>query len=314
MNRLLYTILLAITSVLLSTAQATRPESISNYQAIFIPYYDARGELSIAIRKFNRDYGLYYLSVNPFTFATQIVQARKVDLSRPLLDRITNTPYQRALLVYTGEPYSLQNGGITHAKADVDGVFLTIDMCPSRKPFERNFFNALIKLVKLRHNPVPIAISITGLWLQKHVTEFNWLLEQQAKQRLTITWINHSFSHPYDSAKPLQQNFLLTSNISLRHEILDVEQLLLEHGQIPSVFFRFPGLVADKNLMLFLRELGLIPLGADAWLAKGQKPKPGSIILIHGNGNEPRGIKLLLPQLPRLKLLSLTEVLKGASP
>ena len=28
-------------------------------------------------------------------------------------------------------------------------------------------------------------------------------------------------------------------------------------------------------------------LGADAWLAIGQKPGPGSIVLVHPNGNEP---------------------------
>ena len=36
---------------------------------------------------------------------------------------------------------------------------------------------------------------------------------------------------------------------------------------------------------------GLIPIGSDAWLAKGQPVHKGSIVLIHGNGNEPVGIK-----------------------
>jgi hypothetical protein len=39
---------------------------------------------------------------------------------------------------------------------------------------------------------------------------------------------------------------------------------------------------------------GLIPVGSDAWLAKKQKPESGSIVLIHGNGNEPLGITKFL--------------------
>ncbi|WP_345329642.1 hypothetical protein [Mucilaginibacter defluvii] len=35
---------------------------------------------------------------------------------------------------------------------------------------------------------------------------------------------------------------------------------------------------------------GLIQVGSDAWLAKGQRATPGSIVLIHGNGNEPIGV------------------------
>ena len=42
----------------------------------------------------------------------------------------------------------------------------------------------------------------------------------------------------------------------------------------------------------------LIPLGANAWIAKSQKPQNGSIILVHGNKNEPQGIKMFLEQLP----------------
>jgi len=34
----------------------------------------------------------------------------------------------------------------------------------------------------------------------------------------------------------------------------------------------------------------LIPIGTDAWLAKGQQAENGSIVLIHGNGNEPVGV------------------------
>ena len=34
----------------------------------------------------------------------------------------------------------------------------------------------------------------------------------------------------------------------------------------------------------------LISLGADAWLALGQRPGEGSIVLVHPNGNEETGL------------------------
>ena len=83
----------------------------------------------------------------------------------------------------------------------------------------------------------------------------------------------------------------------LESEVLDTEKVFLRLGILPSVFFRFPGLVSDVAGLATLRRLGLIPLGAGAWLAKGEPAARGSVILVHGNGNEPRGIDRLLPLL-----------------
>ena len=52
-----------------------------------------------------------------------------------------------------------------------------------------------------------------------------------------------------------------------------------------------PGLVSDSNIFDKVISYGLIPIGSDAWLAKNQIPGQGSIVLIHGNGNEPVGIE-----------------------
>jgi hypothetical protein len=66
---------------------------------------------------------------------------------------------------------------------------------------------------------------------------------------------------------------------------------LLQYGFLSSVFFRFPGLVSDQQVVDSVVSYGLIPIGSDAWLAKGQPVHRGSIMLIHGNGNEPVGIQ-----------------------
>jgi hypothetical protein len=83
--------------------------------------------------------------------------------------------------------------------------------------------------------------------------------------------------------------------INLDTEILLTEQYLLEHNQTPSVFFRFPGLVSNTMLLNQLKKFGLIPLSADAWLAKDEPITPGGIVLVHGNGNEHSGITLVNP-------------------
>ncbi|ASV33309.1 hypothetical protein GWK90_09385 [Candidatus Hamiltonella defensa] len=88
------------------------------------------------------------------------------------------------------------------------------------------------------------------------------------------------------------------------------EKLLLEKNELPSVFFRFPGLVSDEKTVKKVNQFGLIPVGSDAWLAKGEKAKPGSIILIHGNGNEPKGIEIASKLIKNhIKWLPLNEAL-----
>lgn len=39
----------------------------------------------------------------------------------------------------------------------------------------------------------------------------------------------------------------------MQDEVLLLEKALLKHGELPSVFFRFPGLISDKKLVLALK-------------------------------------------------------------
>ncbi len=137
---------------------------------------------------------------------------------------------------------------------------------------------------------MPIALSITGLWMLEHPRDLAWLKEMQLKQQIYITWINHSYNHRVSRSLPLKENFLLEPGTDINFEVLGTEQAMLKNGLLPSVFFRFPGLVSDQQLIYKITDFGLIPIGSDAWLAKGQQPQSGSIVLIHGNGNEPVGV------------------------
>lgn len=311
---------LIIVNVFVNTSAQQIP-LVSHYHSIFVPYYNENGSLRIAIRMYFREKIPYLLLVDPYTFATKLVPAVSVHLKKvchpsycteAAITRIKETPYAKALLRYTSSPYRLQNYGVVQADNPVNGVFLTIDMCPSSRSFEKQFFSQLAAQAKQTGKPVPIAISITGLWIMHHAQAFAWLLQQERSDTLQITWINHSYHHPYSIGIPLRENFLLTPSSNISHEILDTEKLLIINGQAPSIFFRFPGLVASKGLILKLRQFGLIPIGSNAWLAKKRKVKLGSIILVHGNGNEPQGIALFtqLQEKNRFHLLPLYQAFK----
>ena len=177
----------------------------------------------------------------------------------------------------------LGNAGLTHGQR---GGFFTGDLCPSNQPMDRAF------LQTLEGERTPIALSISGLWLKRHFADYRWLLDTQARGRLAITWVNHSYSHPFRPRVADGANFLLMANVDPDYEILQTERLLIANGQTPSLFFRFPGLVSSSALMQAVRRRRLIALGANAWLALNQKPGEGSIILVHPNGNEELGLQI----------------------
>ncbi len=178
----------------------------------------------------------------------------------------------------------LENAGLT--RGERGGEYFSGDLCPSRKPMDRDF------LATLEGHDTPIALSISGLWLLHHFQDYRWLLDAQAKGALAITWINHTYTHPYRKGVAENANFLLLPGVDADNEILETERLLIANGQTPSLFFRFPGLVSSSPLMQAVRRNHLISLGADAWLALNQKPRDGSVILVHPNGNEELGLKI----------------------
>ena len=200
----------------------------------------------------------------------------------------------------------LENAGLTHGGSS--GAYLTGDLCPSSRPLDRAFFEKL----SARERGAPVALSISGLWLLRHFPDYAWLLQQQADGAIDITWVNHSFHHQFHRGLPDAQNYMLMPGVDADAEILQTERLLIANGQVPSLFFRFPGLVSNAPLMQAARRHHLIALGADAWLAINQRPKPGSIILVHPNGNEEVGLKMFDADLARGAIARPLEPLTSA--
>lgn len=267
--------------------------TITGYEAVFLSYRAADSQVRLAIRSFKRDGRPAYLVLDPYGFETAVVDG-PLDLKNPPERKDWEaTPFIKALYRHTAPNDGIANQGLTSAESVRKGVFVTADMCPSTRPFEKEFFERTAALGTIGR-PAPVAVMITGLWIERHEEEFRWLIGQQKNGSLDITWVNHSYTHPYKEDLPIDKNFLLMSGVNFEAEILSTEVLLLQNGLLPSPFFRYPGLISSPDLQKRLAVLTLIPVGANAWLAKGEAAVPGSIILVHGNGNEPVGIKAAL--------------------
>ena len=296
-NGLIYSILfLVVGSPEIGQAQTVVPlKNITQYQVYFGRLNEDPNSQILVIRKFVANDKVFFLTINSETLKTQVipssgttVQAEKAEEFRQLIE---TTPYGMVLRKSNKAYSSLQDAGLTDTMPGQHGIDLTVDLCPSQKPLTRELFTAIINAFTPEERPVPVSISITGIWMLEHPDDLNWLLNLVSTGQLNITWINHTLHHRYNPSLPLDENFLLEKNTDIDTEVLGNEQMMLEHGLIPSIFFRFPGLVSDAAIFENVSNYGLIVLGSDAWLAKGQIPRQGSIVLVHGNGNEPIGIQ-----------------------
>ncbi|MBE0649638.1 MAG: polysaccharide deacetylase [Bacteroidales bacterium] len=279
------------------TGQKTSPKPkqnlISHYQ-LHIGVVTVGDQKIISLREFMQGNKTFLLVANPENLKTSLVPEEQCTGFQQGMVSIDKTfpesVYVKALKTVQKHEISLQDAGITSTFPKENGIVLSVDLCPSEKPLEKGLFVALMTNFKQNKEPIPVSVSITGHWMLNHKEDLNWMKFLEKTHRFDITWVNHSYSHRYIRSLPLQLNFMLMKQTDVRSEVLKNEIMMLENGLTPSVFFRFPGLVSSKNLIDTISGFGLITIGSDAWLAKGQKPHHGSIVLIHGNGNEPYGI------------------------
>ncbi|MBO9666074.1 MAG: hypothetical protein J7501_04615, partial [Bdellovibrio sp.] len=264
------------------------PLAMSDYH-VALRSCQVQGHSFVALREFKTSNKTYLLITDPTTLKTDLVDKSCLSCEDITLKQLPESHFRGALKQQSQGSFPLSNDGIRHAQTGSKGYFLTVDLCPSHKEFEKNLFGN--QKVSTTSN-FPVAVAISGGWIAHHQDEFNQLKNQVLDGQLNVTWVNHSYTHPYQKSLPLDRNFLLTSGTIFADEVLKQEQYMISNGLVPSVYFRFPGLISDRKLILELTSYGLLSLGSDAWLALGQKPTPGSVILVHGNGNEPYGIRL----------------------
>jgi hypothetical protein len=253
---------------------------------------------SVVLRSFDRDGRRFLLVIDPRTLESRTLPAAAVTVKRrpwPAVRKaIADTVYGRALAEAERNEAPLQDAGLTRLRPAVAGVDLTVDLCPSRRPLDRALFTALVDELGCYQKPVPVAVALTGAWMREHPEDLAWLLSLVQKGELAPTWVDHSFHHRSSPTLPTRENFLLEPGTDLASEVLRTEAAMLAAGITPSVFFRFPGLVSRPELFARVVAFGLVPVGSDAWLAKNEWPRDGSIVLVHANGNEPLGVRRFL--------------------
>ena len=253
---------------------------------------------SVVLRSFESRGRPFYLVVDPRTLETRTAPAAAVAVEprswSDVRTQIADTPYGRALVEAERHEVPLQDAGLTHLRAPAPGVDLTVDLCPSRRPLDRGLFTTLVDELGRYQKPVPVGVALTGAWMREHPDDLAWLLSLVRTGALAPTWVNHSFHHRSSATLPLRENFLLEPGTDLASEVLQTEAAMLAAGITPSVFFRFPGLVSRPALFARIVAFGLVPVGSDAWLAKNEWPREGSIVLVHANGNEPLGVRRFL--------------------
>lgn len=291
---LLKTLLILCSYLTSPTSNIYAQETIKDYK-LYLASGTYQNKNILVLRKFETSGKAQYLTVDPQTLETQIIPAAQVAVKPLSYQQITNdfknTPYLKAIQAAQTQSIPLQDAGIVHGFPKEKGITLTIDLCPSHKGLDRDIFTSLIAEFQKIEKPVPVALSITGRFMLTHGADLNWLKSLVRSGDISITWINHTYNHRFNPKAPLQTNFLLEPGTDLSFEVLGTELAMLQQRLLPSVFFRFPGLVSDQQLVNKVLSYGIIPVGSDAWLAKGQQALSGSIVLIHGNGNEPIGVK-----------------------
>jgi hypothetical protein len=267
-------------------------DRVGEYRIVLQSCRRGGGAPVLATRHMRVDGEDLFLAVDPDRLTTRLERSACWTCSPTTPEAEAGTRFLQAVTCFSGAPGKtlppgsswLDNAGLTRGRGD--GAFLTGDLCPSHKPLDRGFLASL----EQKDEATPIALSISGRWIEQHPQDFFWLRREKAEGRLAIAFVNHSFHHPYRPGITDSHNFLLVAGVDIRAEIVDVEKLLIANGEVPSVFFRFPGLISDRALMDELRAASLIPLGAEAWLALSGAAAPGSVILVHPNGNEPFGL------------------------
>lgn len=291
-----------------------RSQQLSDYKSIGRPCR-WKGAPHVAIRSFSQNGARKLLVVNEATLDTQIVLEKDcASYDRP---RSLSSNFFQALDTYLnketggrrftfGSTYTEANQGFSSfsnsSKGCENKVVLSTDLCPTNNGvFQKNFYSRLAN-AGLKGKPVTVVIPVSGMWLENHRADFEWLKNLKG---LNIVWANHSETHglfpKQGRGEYYPTSFLPGASCGgFWNEVASVEMRLIDLGVKPSIFMRYPGLVSSVEEKQQLRQFGLISLATNAWPALQGDPtndynrifkvtdpslptRAGSILLGHGN-------------------------------
>src|ERR1700750_2915409 len=172
----IFTPLLLVCTVFIAHAQQNFTK-ITNYK-VFYGWARHYPQDWMITRQFTNDGKTYYLLVNPHTLETKIdepdfyqVKAMTIDEARTFFKA---TPYIKALQKAEKQSVNTQDAGIESGMPKETGISLTADLCPSHKPLDKVIFTDIIEQFKKVEHPVPVALSVTGIWMKQHPQDLAW--------------------------------------------------------------------------------------------------------------------------------------------
>lgn len=262
--------------------------------ASYVPISEAHilgAKRLLLIRSYLADGVPMYVSVNVDDNTLEPVAADTLTQDTQVsMETIGDSPYLLGLSETSNSTLSTLHHEATQAPGDQ--FSLTVDMCQSSRVWDLDLFRWMVDLSSVTGEPTRVGIAMTGLWAARHSHNFQQLLDWQRDGKLDITWINHSNRHQLSKDSRGKYHFLTKASIDFEKAVTDLEILLLSQDQMFSPLFRFPGLVHDSHRLRQLNGLSLLGLDANGWLAKGQPLADGSVVLLHGNGNETVGVRM----------------------
>src|ERR1700761_7688491 len=133
----------------------------------------------MVLRKFENQGKEYLLLVNPQTLQSKVdetsfYQVKPMSLAETRTF-FKNTPYEKAISKVEQQSVMIQDAGIERGMPTETGISLTADLCPSHKPLDRRIFTDMISQFQKVEKPCAIALSVSGIWMLKHVPDIEWL-------------------------------------------------------------------------------------------------------------------------------------------
>ncbi|BAU56292.1 hypothetical protein MgSA37_04489 [Mucilaginibacter gotjawali] len=131
------------------------------------------------IRQFENEGKNYFLLVNPQTLETRIdepsfYKVKPLTLSEAR-DFFRNSPYIKAIKKAERHSVNTQDAGIENGMPKQTGISLTADLCPSHRPLDKRIFTEIISEFQKVEYPVPVALSVSGIWMKQHQQDLEWL-------------------------------------------------------------------------------------------------------------------------------------------
>jgi len=233
----------------------------------------------VLLREISLDDLNYVLAVQPRSLVSYLILQSSLGESFQRSDLNANLPYFKLLRKAAHEPIAEFTANPEAVNGKIP-IVLSLDFCPS---VHRADFDFIEHLPNYFSSPNWIAF-MSGKWIKAHPQELQRLVDLNVSGKQQIIFANHSFQHPHKAP------FIADSKLDFKADTLKAEEVFLERGIAPAMFYRFPGLISNTTTLNTLNSLGYIAISSKAWIAKRQLPVKGSIVLLHGNGNEKNGI------------------------